>query len=409
MFAFEPMAALAAVAILATLTTLLLRWAGLSRAAVAGGIVAGALAGSTIFGRVDPGRHERFFLGGVEQRQAIADLRGRHGADLAALEEVDVSEAALEEMRAAQRDEMARAVQAHEQAMQAHQGARLWLCGALALALVVAAMPRAPRRAAWGECLFAALWMILLTCAIVGLAVVFAFGGSRTTAIALALCFASLGTTVVVPRRSGEGGGETVVLVPAEARDRLIDVAFVVWFICFVAAIVAILTVERSGRAGLLGVSRGMLPAGAVLGLAIRFLPTAWRHGLRLVVLPSALITMLTVNVDWLSASMIAPLILALIVGGDARWLGLASALRWLGWPWREAWMATMPLIDVGPVQAALGGAFFLAGWLDAPLFACALLGAVVCDVAQPLRPKLLTILNTEGEDERNPAERDRE
>ncbi len=117
MFAFEPMAALAAVAILATLATLLLRWAGLARAAVAGGLVAGALAGATVFGRISPERHEHFFVGGAAERQAIADLRGRHGADLTALKEVDVSEAALEERQDAQREEMARAVQAQHSAI----------------------------------------------------------------------------------------------------------------------------------------------------------------------------------------------------------------------------------------------------------------------------------------------------
>ncbi len=409
MSAFEPMAALAAVAILAVLSALLLRWAGLARAAVAGGLVAGALAGSTLFGRMAPDRHERFFVGGVEQREAVDNLRGLHGSALKALEAVDVSQAAVDEMRAAQRDEMAAALEAHAQALEAHQGSRLWLCGTLALALVVAAIPRAPRRGAWGESLFAAMWMLLVTCAIVGLAVVFVFDGSRLSAIAMGLSFAALGTTVVLPLRAGEATSAAVVIVSAQVRDRLIDVAFVVWFICFNGAVAAVVATEYAGAARLLGTSSSMLPAAIVLGLAARFLPTKWRYALRLIVLPAALTALLLVNVDLLTSAIIGPLILAIIVGGDARWLGLASALRWLGWPWREAWTATIPLIDVGPLQAALGGVFFLAGWISAPLFTCVIVAAIVCDVAQPLRPKLLTILNTEQEDEKTPAERDRE
>lgn len=409
MFAFEPMAALAAVAILATLMTLLLRWAGLARAAVAGGLIAGVLAGSTIFGRVDPGRHERLFVGGIEEREAIEDLRSRHGSALKALEAVDVSPAAVDELRTAQRDEMAAALDAHAKALEAHQGSRLWLCGTLALALVIAAIPRMPRQAAWGECIFAAMWTLLISSSIVGLAVVFVFDASRLAAIAMGLSFAALGTTVVLPMRSGAAPSAAVVIVPAAARDRLIDVAFVVWFICFNGAVAAVVAAEQAGGARVFGTSSGMLPAAVVLGLAARFVPVKWRYALRLMVLPAALTALLLLNVDLLTSAIIGPLILAVIVGGDARWLGLASALRWLGWPWREAWMATMPLIDVGPVQAALGGAFFLAGWLDAPLFACALLGAVVCDVAQPLRPKLLTMLSGEGEGEKDAAEHDRE
>lgn len=400
MTALESIPALVGVAALAALLTLLLRAAGLSRAAVAGGVVAGALAGATVLGRVLPEWHERLFVGGAAEARELADLHVRQGADLAALRAMGVSQAAADEMLARHAEESAHAVLTHDAAVQAHQSARIILSAILALALIVAAMPRSRPPVRWGECAFAAMWTLVIACAIVGLAVVFVFDGSRTAALALGLCFACVGTNVILPLREGETSSETVVVVRGEVRDRLVNTALLVWFIGFVAAFTALLSAER--LAGPLTPHSTLLtaPAGVILGLALQYLPRRWRYALRMVLLPSALAALLLLTTDLLTMMMIGPLVLAVIVGGDVRWLGLASAMRWLGRPWREAWPATMPLVDAGGLQAAMGGLFFLAGVLGEPLLACALFGALVCDVTQPLRPRLLTMLNAEAEDE---------
>ena len=400
MTALEPILALLCVAALAGLLTLLLRLAGLSRAAVAAGMVAGVLAGSTIFGRVMPQWHERLFVGGAAERGAIEAMRGEQGAHLTALRATGVSDAAINELQAGQVEEMAAALVAHDAAMRAHQSGRILISAILALALIVAAMPRSRLPGRWSECAFAALWMLVVVCAIVGLAVVFALDDSRAAALALGLSFACVGTSVILPLSEGETSNETVVIVAGEWRDRLVNTALLIWFICFVAAFAALLTADR--WAGPLAAHAAIrtAPAGIILGLVLGYLPRRWRHALRMIILPSTLAALLLLTADLLTTAIIAPLVLALIVGGDARWLGLASALRWLGRPWRESWVATMPLIDAGPMQAAMGGLFFLAGWLNAPLFACALFGAIVCDVMQPLRPRLVTMLNDQTEDE---------
>lgn len=395
----EPILSLLAVAALAGLLTVLLRRAGLVRAAVLAGLVVGALAGPTILGRTAPDWHERLFIGGAPERQALEQLRARQGADLAALAATGVSAAATEETKARHAGESAAALAAHESAKAAHQGGRIVACAIIALALLVSAMPRSHPPVRWSECAFAGLWTLVVVSAIVGLAVVFALGGSRAAAATLGLCFASAGTIVVRPRGTGEGPDEKVVLVPGEMRDHLVNTALVIWFISFVAAFIALLSADQ--RSGPLAAHSAMhtAPAGIALGLALQYLPHRWRHALRMIVLPSSLAALLLVDVDLLRGAVLGPLILAVIVGGDARWLGLASAMRWLGQTWRDAWTATMPLADAGATQAALAGLFFLAGPLDAPLFACALFGAVVCDLAQPLRPRLLSMLTEPAED----------
>ncbi len=400
MTALEPILALMAVAGLAALLALLLRAAGLSRTAVLAGLIAGSLAGATVFGRVLPEWHERLFVGGGAERQAVEHLRGRQGADLAALAATGVSDAATLEMKARHADESAAALAAYESARAAHQSPRIIACAVLALALLVSAMPRSRPPIRWSECIFTAMWTLVVVCAVIGLAVVFAFGGSRGAAVALGLCFACAGTIVLRPSRDGEAPDEKVVLVPGELRDHLVNTALVIWFVCFVAAFISLLTADQ--RSGALAAHPAVrtAPAGIVLGLVLQYLPHLWRHALRMIILPSALTALLLADADLLTAAIIGPLILALLVGGDARWLGLASALRWLGRPWRDGWVATIPLVDVGAIQASLAGVFFLAGALDAPLFACAIFGAVVCDLAQPLRPRLLSMLSEPAEDQ---------
>lgn len=399
MWAMEPILAILLTAIAAVLFTLLLRSAGLTRASIIGGILAGALLGSTLLGRIAPDLHERYFVGGLMQRQTLDHLRSEHGAALKALDATGVSRVAVEELQRKQRAEMDAATQDHDAATAAHQKSRLLLAAIIALALIVAAAPRSRRPASWTECTFAALWMIVVTCGIVGLAVVFAFQGSRMQAIALGLTFAAVGTNVILPLKPGEETTQPAVLLPLGIRDRLTDIAFIIWFACFVALITGVLAAAQSGSAQAADFTPALLIA-VVVGVALKLLPLRARHALRIIVLPSILTALLLVNTDLMTPTLIGPLVLAVLVGGDARWFGLASGLRWQGWPWRHAWLGTMPLVDAAPMQVAVAGAFFLTGWLSEPLLACAVFGAAVCDVTQPLRPRLLTMLNEPTEDQ---------
>ncbi len=402
MWAMEPILAILLTAFAAVFFTLLLRSAGLTRASIIGGILAGGLVGATVLGRVAPDVYERYFVGGVAEHRALEQLHSEHGAALRAMSEMNVSEAAVEELQTRQRTEMQAATQQRDAAEAAHQQARLLLSAIIALSIIVAAAPRSRRPASAPECLFAALWMIVVTCGFVGLAVVFAFQGSRAQAIALGLTFAAAGTNVILPLRPGEESSHPTVLLPLEIRNRLTDIAFVIWFLCFVAIITGVLSAAQSGSAQTSHLTPTLLIA-IVGGVGLKLLPLRARHALRMIVLPSILTALLLVNTDLMTPMLIGPLVLAVLVGGDARWFGLASGLRWQGWSWRNAWLGTMPLVDAAPMQVAMASAFFLAGWLNEPLLACAVFGAAVCDVTQPLRPRLLTMLNEPTEDQSQP------
>ena len=190
-----------------------------------------------------------------------------------------------------------------------------------------------------------------------------------------------------------------MVIIPAEIRERLVDIAFIVWFICFVAATAGLIAAGRSNGAAAPDFSV-TLPVAVIAGVSMRLLPLPARYALRMLVLPGVLTALLVVNLDMMTWAILPPLVLAVVVGGDARWFGLASAMRWQGWPWRHAWMGTMPLVDASPMQVAMAGVFFVCGWLNEPLMACAVFGAAICDVTQPLRPRLLTMLNPQAEDQ---------
>lgn len=397
MSAMDPIIAILITAVTAVLLTLLLRSAGLSRSAIVGGLVTAVLLGATVLGRVAPDAYERYFIGGVTQRQTMRDLSTEHGAALTALRATDVSDAAIEELLARQQDERRAAAQALDTATAEHQSLRTFAVITVALTLLVAAAPRSRRPASWAECAFVGLWMLVVTCGLVGLAVVFAFDGSRVQAMALGVTFAALGTSVVPPRPA-TGDRTPVVLVPHAIRERLIDVAFVVWFICFVAAVAAVIAASQGGGMQARHFTTA-LPVAVVAGVGLRLIPLRIRHALRMMILPAILTALLLLTVDLLTASMIAPIVLALIIGGDARWFGLASGMRWQGWPWRNAWVGTMPLVDAAPMQVAMAAAFFLSGWLSEPLLACAAFGAAVSDVAQPLRPRLLAMLSEPADD----------
>ncbi len=397
MSAVAPILAILIPTAAAVLLTLLLRAAGLTRAAIVGGLLAGVFVGATVFGRAAPDVYERWFVGGGAEREALEQLRSRQGADIEALQATDISEVAIDELLARQRPEREQAMAAHEAAMHQHQAWRVQTLAIAALALLVACSPRLRRPVAWSESLFAALWMITVTCGIIGLAVVFAFEGARGPAVALGLTFSVVGAGANLPSAREDGAAMIAVLTSVEARDRLVNIAFIVWFICFVAAVTAVLAAAPPDAA-VPGDLRIALLAGAVLGVAAKLLPRRARRSMLGLGLPAILTALLVVNVDLLAPTMIGPLILGLIVGGDARWFGLASGLRWLGWPWSSAWVGTMPLIDSAASQVSIAAVFFVSGWLNEPLLACAIFGAAVCDLAHPLRPRLLTMLSEQSE-----------
>lgn len=144
---------LALPAVVAAALALFLRRArtpgGPHAAAAVAGVVAGLLLGPGIFGRAFPAMHEKIYVGGTAESRALADLRVRQRADLAALRAAGVTPVAIDEAARAHVEErrpaeakLAEARAAHRAALDRLAAAVVVLAGFLS---GVAAAPRAAR------------------------------------------------------------------------------------------------------------------------------------------------------------------------------------------------------------------------------------------------------------------------
>ncbi len=100
---------------------------------LAAGILAGVLLGPAVLGRLAPGTHDAWFVGGGEQAKELARERAGLEGRLRMLEGVGVTDVAREEL-AAQETQRLAPLQAQVQAAQAERRRAIygWLLGALA-------------------------------------------------------------------------------------------------------------------------------------------------------------------------------------------------------------------------------------------------------------------------------------
>lgn len=110
---------------------------GRSSSAVLGGVLAGLILGPAVLGRAWPRAQELLFVGGVEAREAIADLERERGAAASALSATGVTGTALDELEARYERQItaARAKEAREKRLV--QRASLW-CAAVLLGIALA-------------------------------------------------------------------------------------------------------------------------------------------------------------------------------------------------------------------------------------------------------------------------------
>lgn len=73
---------------------------GALSAAIAGGMLAGVLLGPLVLGKIEPQRYQRWFVGGIEQRARLDELRRDLGSDVAALTAAGADAQALAERQA---------------------------------------------------------------------------------------------------------------------------------------------------------------------------------------------------------------------------------------------------------------------------------------------------------------------
>lgn len=382
------------IAAAAVAMTALLRFAGLARGAVVAGVFVGAVLGATVLKPVAPMTFDRYIGGGLEERQALEDLKSEQGAMIAALRATSVSDVAVDEMVEQQRSSLEAAETKLDEAQASHRFAYRWLIVALSACLLVAAMPRSWVLNGLTDALFASLWTVLASGAIVGGLALFAFKCTGMQAIALAMTFAVCGAPAARPSAAQSG---EVIVGPADAVQRLVLITFFLWLTCLLAGI-AFFVHELSAINGHARSLAPALPAGIVLGaLVSTLLNRKWRTFVLAEVITPTLAAMLVVHLDMRSNWIVLAIVFALVIGGDGRWLGLTSAMRWLGWPWRAALLLTIPLIDAAALQLAMAGLFASVGLLYEGLLAAAVLGAIVCDLTYPLRPRLVNSVFTDG------------
>lgn len=395
----------------------LLRWSGVVRPAIAGGVLAGSLVGATVLGRTAPATFERWVSGGAAEREAMESLRSRQGADLTVLQATGVTGAALAELAARHAAERADALKRLEAARQRHRLGQRFAVVALSALLLFATFPRPRPVRAWGNSLFIAAWTLLTGVAIAGTAAVFALDASPLGALLLGAIYAMFGGGLAAaPRRDSADAIEATDAVAnanshtdAPARhavpsgDAVIrDAALLMWVAAALAVLPAMplwmkaIETDPGARQAM----QSAAPIGMVLGVLLRFAPARLRVFAVATLAPAFLVALLALHLDAVSRSSLAPLVLAILVGGDARWLGLAGALRWLGRPWRSAWSGSAPFTDAGAGHLALTGLLAGAAWLDSTLLLAALGGAAMADLAWPLRARMAQLMSRAKEDE---------
>lgn len=424
---FWPLGILAASGIL---FSILLRWSGIRRPGTLAGLAAGILCGATVLGKVHSEWYTRFFVGGETERRALNDLQDRQTADLLAMGRAGVSEAAIDELRETHQKEFDAATKKYESAVWDHaRGVRRVAtgCAGLLLGWLAPAWFGGLRRRfgtdvggedraglkndiPWSDAAFAVLWMQVLVAGFLGAAVLIVFGGSQREALAVAMAFAitSAGLRATGARPAdvssdGEDGGVQCVEKSNSCAGRI---PLIGWLVGIAVLIVAVIGALSAGDNGALKPTTVFFGgAGLGIGLVLRWL--TWRVGAReplphcvisgtlaLAAVPFVTAT-LCLKVDILNSTIMWPIILGMLIGGDGRWFGAALGLRITGRPWTYALRSSLPLADAGAVQIAAAFIFMTVGWIESVSFAAAIVaGAVLCDLTVEKRGELVRRLN---------------
>ena len=397
-------AALAAICLLAApaaLLALALRRSqspgGPLAAAIVAGIFVGLVAGPGVLGRARPDIFAPLFVGGVEQAEALRAITMRQANDLAALDAIQASPAAIDELAGEHRAALEPAQEALARARRERR-ALLDLIAAILVAMHLyaaagAIVPVAPRA---GARLAASLVEHQAAPILVGL-----------LAIALSILIpACAGLLILAPRQSFALA--LILSVPALSltlRPPLLLACFASLILCGVAS----LTLAWSAP---FTVIVGGLLAGLLVPLSLAPRPG---RALRRAILPlasaltlPAISAMLAARIDLLylasDPATYAPFWFALIAGllwsSDGRMFCVWLACRVFGWsdarrrPWSAA--ARAGNAGVGVAQLALAVAFMPAGLAPEPIIAGALFGAALVELSRTPRAWLARAL--EGE-----------
>ncbi len=428
---------------------LLLRWAGLERPGTLAGLLVGILCGSTVFARIAPEFYNHHFEGGIEERAALADLTSRQGADVVAMTASGVSPAAFQELKTQHLQEQVHLIEQLDIAQRNHTWGMRCLLFILAGFLFGRMVPRrnnyrvmlgsgsnppplSPSKTdpksskldpadailietviegndTWHTAIFSVVWMHVVVVATVGLAMLFLFPGDRMGVIAASLCFAMVGSGMP-PLDLGDREVESS---PPLRLLRRIRVAAWLAAVLFFAIVIRSSSISMDDDiAGNIGGSVGnasgeMSPALTALILGIFAFHAGWVSRIFWIdanrtdtAEPSSITAILAnyVLVPFLTACAIIrfdaaesrwflPVVFGFVIGGDGRWLGIASGLRFNGLRWGQSLRLSTPFANMGAIQIIALTICMLTGILtDQMLIVAIVIGAVSCDVLANMR-----------------------
>lgn len=396
---------IAVLMILSIAAAALLRYAGAPGSAVIGGALAGILIGPTLFGRIAPPTYEHLFIGGVEQREQLQQLRARHHADLLAAREVGADAQAIERIRQEHDAELPHYQRALDEARWEHQRPmRMFVAAVVGLVLLLGGIMRiAPDDApqSWGSAISVGVWAAALPGALAFLAMRWWWEhdlhSSALVAAAVAIGpwvltsvdrnaadFAELGGSWMV-----QTAGRVATIIAlcvagwalwfAHGFEHLMwaSVLFALpvgWIACHIAPTLAGLGVSKpegdGSSDGYPGQGRGYMAAQNVL------LPV--------------LAACAAVRIEVIEHFAFWPLLVLLLLSGDGRWLGAVTGSLLLG---GRSGLRTMRLVlgsmACGPTQLAVLVIALHLWALPDELPLALLIGALVIDATTPARRKI--------------------
>ena len=371
-------------------TAALLRRAGMNRTGARsfGGVLAGLLMSPGILGAIDAERYRTFVLGGVEEHRALVQVARRHGADRVAAEHARIDFEQRDTLEREQQRELATAQQTMSRAEFRHQRAMIVITGVFIGAVLLGSglsSIRDDRRSGWPTAVSVGLW----GAAVPGAAAFAAASWWWDCTPAMSATFAA-GFAI---------GAWALTRLEATVADevevggaRLIqDAGRIASSLAIALAIgVGIWQVERSLWAYLALFLT--LPIGWMLFGSRYGVPGHERRLLTvfdLWVLPG-LAALVTVRTNVAHDFSIWPLLVAVVLSSDGRWLGAAlGAMLPGGRTALRTMRLVIPAMAAGPNQLALAGVASICGLLSDSLLLALVGGAALVDLTANTRRRL--------------------
>lgn len=356
----------------------------------AAGIVVGLMIGPSFGPSLWPGLHDRFFA--IPEATDVSGLIQSIEAatqDVQALKAADVSPAAIQEVESTRLS--------NEAALDRYFAIRIF--GGLFTAFLVGyAIPvRTIGRDAWRPGAFVAAWTLVTVTGVMGAIAVFFFEATAMSGVCVGLAFAIPGLGATLAFLGHDVGGQDM----ERYGDRVVDGMMIVGW-CLGLAVMATIMVWPGEAASAsskpwaswivgLGLVVGILVAGHARSIAPT--PTWIARSTT-----AAIVAILVAQVNVFQGEMIAAILLGGIIGGDARWIGVATGMRLVSIPWNPAWTTSIKVTDASAIQLGVGGLLWMTGYLSDVMLVAIIAGATICEATVMLRPWAIEMVRATNE-----------